>query len=209
MTNTGKILRAALYARISTVGKKQDTELQLCELRTVAEQRGWKIIGEFVDEGISGSKDRRPGLDRLMTDAHAGKLDLVACWRFDRFARSTRHLLEGLETFRVLGVGFFSLRESVDTTTPAGKALFTMIAAVAELERDLIRERVKAGVQRARFKGVRLGRPERNDVDPIIAAKLRDEGMSFNELARRFHCAKGTVIAAVHAGQKTLSVKSA
>ena len=130
-----KPLRAALYARVSTLGKGQDVGLQLDELRQVAAQRGWSIVAELVDEGISGSRERRPALDELMGLSRAGKLDLVAVFRFDRFARSTAHLLAALEEFRLLGVSFVSLHEQVDTTTPMGKAMFTIIAAVAELER--------------------------------------------------------------------------
>jgi DNA invertase Pin-like site-specific DNA recombinase len=201
---TGKHeIRAALYARVSTSG--QDTEMQLLELRLVAEQRGWKIVGEFVDAGISGAKDRRPALDRLMSDAHAGKFDLVACWRFDRFARSTRHLLEALETFRCLNIGFFSLRESVDTTTPAGKALFTMIAAVAELERDLIRERVKAGVDRARQKGKKLGRPTDVVIDLAAARRLIETGKSKKSVAAMLGVPRSSLIHALKQGDKILS----
>jgi DNA invertase Pin-like site-specific DNA recombinase len=200
--NNGKPLRAALYARVST--SLQDAELQLTELRAVAAQRNWQIVEEFVDQGISGACDRRPALDRLTAAAHAGKIDLVAVWKFDRFARSTRHLLEALETFRALNVGFISLREQIDSTTPMGKAMFTMISAVAELERDLIRERVVAGVQRAKARGVKVGRPERSDVDPIVAATMRRQGLSYNQIAHRFGCGKGTILKAILAGQKTL-----
>lgn len=191
--------RCAIYARTSTVNKGQDTGLQIDELRSAARQRGMEITGEYIDEGVSGSVDKRPELDAMMAAAHAGKFDVLLVWRFDRFARSTRHLLDALETFRTLGVGFVSLREQVDTTTPAGKALFTMIAAVAELERELIRERVRAGVQRAKKNGVKTGRPERSDVDPLIAATMRRQGLSFNQIARRFCCGKGTIIKAVSA----------
>ncbi len=194
--------RTGIYARVST--NLQDAELQLAELRAVAAQRGWRIIEEFVDQGVSGVQDRRPALDRLMGAAHAGKLDLVVCWKFDRFARSTRHLLEALETFRALNVGFISLREQIDSTTPMGKAMFTLVSAVAELERDLIRERVLAGMQRAKANGVKMGRPERSDVDPIIAATMRRQGLSYNQIARRFRCGKGTVLKAIYAGQKAL-----
>ncbi len=176
--------RAALYARVSTLHRGQDPELQMTELRAVAAQRGWTIAGEYVDVGVSGAKERRAALDRLMADARGGKVDVVAVWRFDRFARSTRHLLEALETFRVLNVGFLSLREAVDTTTPAGKALFTMIAAVAELERDLIRERVRAGVERARQRGKRLGRPPKEPIDVERAAALIAAGASKKAVAK-------------------------
>lgn len=149
--------RAAIYARVSTKG--QDVGLQMAELRQVAAQRSWRVVDAYVDEAISGTKDRRPELDRMMRDARTGKLDVVAVWKFDRFARSTSHLVNALEEFQALGVDFVSLREQVDTTTPMGKAMFTIIAAVSELEKDLIRERVNAGIARAKAKGVQLGRP--------------------------------------------------
>ena len=175
-------LRAALYARVSTVAHGQDVGLQLDELRRVAGQRGWQVVGTFVDEGVSGATDRRPALDRLMAEARAGRLDLVAVFRFDRFARSTRHLLVALEEFRQLGVHFVSLHEQVDTSTPMGKAMFTIIAAVAELERDILRERVIAGVRRAQAQGKHCGRP-RVEIDLRPAVAMLKEGRSLNEVA--------------------------
>ena len=145
---TNRSLRAALYARVSTTGHGQDVGLQLEELRQVAAQRGWTAT-EFIDDGVSGSTDSRPALDRMMADARAGRLDLIAVWRFDRFARSTRHLLVACEELRGAGVDFLSLREQVDTSTPMGRAMFTIIAAINELEKDILRERVVAGVRRA------------------------------------------------------------
>ena len=177
-----KPLRAALYARVSTSNKGQDVGLQLDELRQVAGQRGWVIHAEHVDEGISGSKDSRPELDRMMAAARAGKLDLVAVWKFDRFARSTSHLVTALEEFRVLGVAFVSLREQVDTSTPMGKAMFTIIAAISELERDLIRERVIAGVRRAQAMGKHCGRPKR-EIDLRAAKVLLAQNLSVRRVA--------------------------
>ena len=185
-------LRAALYARVSTVAHGQDVGLQLDELRQVAEQRGWNVVGSFVDEGISGSTDRRPALDRLMAEARAGKVDLVAVFRFDRFARSTRHLLVALEEFRQLGVHFVSLHEQVDTSTPLGKAMFTIIAAVAELERDILRERVIAGVRRAQAQGKHCGRP-RVELDLRPAVALLKEGRSLKEVARILKVSRATL----------------
>jgi DNA invertase Pin-like site-specific DNA recombinase len=173
--------RAALYARVSTLGHGQDVGLQLEELRQVAAQRGWDAV-DYVDEGVSGAKDRRPALDRLMADARAGRLDLVAVWRFDRFARDTGHLLAAMEEFRALGVHFVSLREQVDTSTPMGKAMFTIISAIGELERDLIRERVVAGVRRAQASGKHCGRPK-VDVDVRPAMALLREGRSLKEVS--------------------------
>lgn len=186
-----KPIRAALYARVSTSGHGQDVGLQLDELRQVAAQRGWTVT-EFVDEGVSGSKDRRPALDRVMADARAGKLDVVAVWRFDRFARDTRHLLTAMEEFRALGVAFVSLREQIDTSTPMGKAMFTIISAIGELERDLIRERVVAGVHRAKANGKHCGRPKvAMDLRPAIA--LLREGRGLKDVAAILKVSRATL----------------
>src|SRR6185369_7943346 len=134
-------------------------EMQLRELREHCDRRGWTVAGEYVDIGISGTKDRRPELDHLMSDAHGRRFDVVVVWKFDRFARSVSHLLRALDTFRVLGIEFVSLSESLDTATPAGRMVFTVLGAVAELERSLIVERVRAGLRNARAKGKTLGRP--------------------------------------------------
>jgi DNA invertase Pin-like site-specific DNA recombinase len=189
---TDRPLRAALYARISTVGHGQDAGLQLDELRQVAAQRGWTIAGEFADLGVSGTVDSRPELDRMMAEARAGKLDLIAVFRFDRFARDTRHLLVSLEELRCLGVDFISLREQVDTSTPMGKAMFTIIAAVAQLERDIIRERVIAGVRRAQAAGKHCGRP-RVEMDLRPALALLREGRSLKEAARILQVSRNTL----------------
>ena len=179
---TERPLRAALYARVSTTGNGQDVGLQLDELRLVAVQRGWNPI-EYVYDGVSGAKDSRPALDRMMADARAGKLDLVAVWRFDRFARSTKHLLVALDELRCLGVDFLSLREQVDTSTPMGRAVLTIIAAISELERETTRERVIAGVRRAQAAGKHCGRP-RVDMDLRPAQALLKEGRSLKETSR-------------------------
>ena len=147
------MMRAALYARVSTSNNGQDPEVQLRELREYVKRRGWEIASEYVDVGISGSKEKRPQLDRLLADAHRRRFDAVVVWKFDRFARSVSHLLRALETFQSLGIEFVSLTEGVDTSTPMGKMVFTVLGAVAELERSLIVERVKAGLRNARAKG--------------------------------------------------------
>ena len=133
--------------------------MQTRELREYAEHRGWTVTREYVDIGISGTKENRPELDRLMSDAHRRRFDAVVVWKFDRFARSVSHLLRALETFKAQGVEFISFSEQLDTSTPAGKLVFTVLGAVAELERSLIVERVKAGMRNARAKGKQIGRP--------------------------------------------------
>ena len=185
------ITRTALYARISTSNNGQSPEMQLRELREYCERRGWTVAGEYVDTGISGAKDRRPELDRLMSDAHKRRFDTVAVWKFDRFARSLSHLLRALDTFRVLGIEFVSLSESLDTATPAGRMVFTVLGAVAELERSLIVERVRTGLRNARAKGKRLGRP-RVYVNPARIAALRARGASWREISDETGISKGT-----------------
>src|SRR5712692_2699848 len=156
--------------------------MQTRELRDYCERRGWAVAGEYVDAGISGAKDRRPELDRLMADAHKRRFDAVAVWKFDRFARSVSHLLRALDTFRVLGIEFVSLSESLDTATPAGRMVFTVLGAVAELERSLIAERVRAGLRNALARGKRLGRP-RVTVDAARIGRLRAQGRTVREIA--------------------------
>ena len=186
-----RAIRAGLYARVSTSGHGQDVGLQMEELRQVARQRAWTAV-EFIDDGVSGSIERRPGLDRMLADARAGKLDVIAVWRFDRFARDTRHLLVSMEEFRQLGVEFVSLREQIDTSTPMGKAMFTIIAAISELERDLIRERVVAGVRRAQAAGKHCGRPKAEmDLRPALA--LLGEGRSLKEVSAILAVSRATL----------------
>jgi len=175
--------RAVLYARVST-HNGQDPEVQLRELREYCLRRGWGAVGEYVDIGISGAKERRPELDRLIADAHKRKFEVVVVWKFDRFARSVSHLLRALENFRALGIEFVSLSEQVDTSTPTGKMVFTVLGAVAELERSLIAERVRAGLRNARAKGKRLGRPTKH-VDPTEIATLRARGLSWRAVGAR------------------------
>src|ERR1035437_1474261 len=175
--------RAVLYSRVSTLNHGQDHEVQSREIREYCQRRGWPLVGEYVDAGISGAKERRPQLDRLIADAHRRRFDVVVVWRFDRFARSVSHLLRALETFNALGVAFVSLSEQMDTTTPTGKMIFTVLGAVAELERSLIVERVRAGLRNARAKGKTLGRP-RKIVDATKIAALRAKGRSWRDIAR-------------------------
>src|SRR5580698_6001871 len=170
--------RVAIYARVSTLNHGQDVSLQTRELQQFAAARSWTITGEYIDAGVSGTKDSRPELDRLMADAHKRKFDAVCVWRFDRFARSVSHLLKALETFKALGIEFVSYSEQMDTSTPAGKMVFTVLGAVAELERSLIVERVKAGLRNAKAKGKILGRPRKVvDVKKIATLQARGVGL--------------------------------
>jgi len=177
-----KQVRAVIYARVSTLNHGQDVTVQTRELEQFAQARGWQIAGCYLDAGVSGTKDSRPELNRLMADAHKRRFDVVVVWKFDRFARSVSHLLRALDTFRVLGVEFVSLSESLDTATPAGRMVFTVLGAVAELERSLIAERVRAGLRNARAKGKKLGRP-RITVDAARIQRLRAQGRTVREIA--------------------------
>ena len=173
-------MKVAIYARVSTTD--QSTESQLLDLRRYVSGRSWQIFKEYVDEGISGKKDSRPALDELMNDAKKRRFDTVLVWRFDRFARSSKHLILALEEFKNLGIDFISYQENIDTSSPLGAAIFTIISAVAQLERDIIAERVKAGLRRARENGKKLGRP-RCVVDIDEARRLRAEGHSLARIA--------------------------
>jgi DNA invertase Pin-like site-specific DNA recombinase len=207
-----KTRRAAIYARCSTdkhrcrsckatfkeggntqsacprcgsedIERGQNPETQLLPLREYASHRGFTVIDTYIDVGISGSRDRRPHLDRLMDDARRRRFDLLLVWRFDRFARSVRHLILALEELNGLGIDFVSMNEAVDTSTPMGRMIFTILGAVAELERSLIRERVQAGVDRAKRQGKKLGRPKRV-VDRDRVAALYAKHQSYRVVAK-------------------------
>jgi len=182
--------RVALYARVSTTD--QSTESQLLDLRRYVSERGWSSFKEYVDEGISGTKDSRPRLNELMNDARKRRFDVVLVWRFDRFARSTKHLILALEEFKNLGIDFVSYQENIDTSSPLGSAIFTIISAVAQLERDIIAERVKAGLRRAKENGKRLGRPSVK-LNSGELEKLRRRGLSIREIAQKLEVSKSTV----------------
>lgn len=197
MWDLGKTVRVALYARVSTADKGQDPRVQTLELEEYCRRRGWSIAGEYVDVGISGTKEKRPELDRLMADAHRRRFDAVLCWKFDRFARSVSHLLRALEGFRALGIDFVSFSEQLDTSTPTGKMVFTVLGAVAELERSLIVERVRAGMRNARAKGKRIGRPPQTYLDQDTRRSIHEAyakgGTSLRQLAVRFGTSVATV----------------
>src|SRR6266851_10097014 len=183
-------MRIGIYARVST--KDQSCELQVRDLRAYCAARGFDLVREYVDVGQSGAKDSRPELNKLMDDARKRKFDAIVVWRFDRFARSTKHLLLALEEFRSLGIQFISYQENMDTSSPLGQALFTIVAAVAQLERDLIRERVSAGIRNARACGKQLGRPRRI-VNRDELVRLRVEGASIQQIAEKLSVGYGTV----------------
>src|ERR1700730_16226159 len=152
-------MRAAIYARVSTSNHGQNPHVQIRELREHCLRRGWEIADEYVDSGISGTKEPRPQLDRLLADCRRRRVDIVLVYRYDRFARSLRHLVNALEEFRALGIEFVSIHEGVDTTCRNGPLIFGIFASIAEFERELIRDRVKSGLRNARAKGKTLGRP--------------------------------------------------
>jgi DNA invertase Pin-like site-specific DNA recombinase len=185
-------MRVAIYARVSTTHHGQDPGVQTRELREYCERRGLEIVGEYVDSGISGAKEHRPQLDRLMADCRRRYFDAVLVYRYDRFARSLRHLVNALEEFRALGIDFISLHEGVDTSTPNGRLVFGIFASIAEFERELIRDRVKSGIAAARSKGKKLGRP-RVVVDAAEIVRLRASGASWPEIARELGVSVGTV----------------
>jgi DNA invertase Pin-like site-specific DNA recombinase len=197
------ITRVALYARVSTLNN-QDPEMQLAELREYAGRRGWQIVEEFTDQGVSGSKESRPALNRLMADACRRRFDGVLVWKIDRFGRSLKHLVNALADLAALGVAFISLRDNLDLSTPSGRLMFQIIGAMAEFERALIQERVRAGLRNARAKGRRLGRP-RVIVNASGIALLREEGRSWSQITAATGISKGTAQRAAAGLGQTLS----
>jgi putative DNA-invertase from lambdoid prophage Rac len=193
-------VRAGLYARVST--SDQDCGMQLRELREYALRRGWPVAGEYVDTGWSGAKASRPQLDRLMQDASKRSFDAVLVYKLVRFGRSVRNCLDGIEALRAHGVRFLAVSQNIDTdeSNPTSRLMLHILAAVAEFEREMIRERVCAGVKNARQKGKRLGRPKAV-FDRQRAVELRHQGRSFPEIARELGVGLGTVVRAIN-GQK-------
>ncbi len=183
-------MRVAMYARVST-NNGQDPSMQTRELREYCQRRGWEIEGEYVDTGVSGAKERRPQLDALLIACRKRRVDAVVVYRYDRFARSLRQLVNALEEFRSLGIEFISLHEGVDTSTPNGRLVFGIFASIAEFERELIRDRVKSGIAAARSKGKKLGRPMVS-VDAATIAALRDSGATWSAIIRQLGLSAGT-----------------
>jgi DNA invertase Pin-like site-specific DNA recombinase len=187
---TGRAKHVAIYARVSTRDKDQNPETQLLQLREYAARKSFTIAQEYVDR-VSGRKESRLALDQLMHDARRGRFDAIIVWRFDRFGRTVKQLILALEEFRELEIGFVSLSESIDTTTPYGKLLYVVIAAFAEFILDITRDNVCAGLHRARKEGKQLGRP-RVEVDPLQVAGLRARGLSWNQIAGELGIGRGT-----------------
>ena len=186
--------RAALYLRVSTLD--QHPESQLHDLRALAAQRGQEIVAEYTDR-MSGARARRPGLDQMLADAHRGMFDVLLVWAFDRLARSVRHFLEVLDELNQLNIQFVSFREQIDTGGPLGRAMIIIVGAIAELERSLIVERVRAGMRRARLEGQRIGRPRLN-VDRDALLRDRQRGQSLKQIAKLHGISKASVIRVLH-----------
>jgi len=186
--------RAALYTRVSTID--QNPETQGIELRLFAQQRGYEIV-EYVDHGVSGTKVRRPALDQLLKDANRHKFDTVLVWSCDRLARNTKHFLQVLDELGGLGIQFHSQREAIDTAGPLGRAIIVIISAIAELERSLIVERVRAGMRRAKLEGRRIGRTPL-DVDHAALVRDRLSGMSLTIVAKKYGLSRASVVRFVH-----------
>jgi DNA invertase Pin-like site-specific DNA recombinase len=182
--------KVALYVRVST--PDQHVESQLYDLRELAAQRGFEIVHEYEDRGISGTKARRPGLDALMADARRKRFSVVLVAAFDRVARSTKHFLQLIDELDSLGVVFLSRRENIDTSGPMGRLFLTLISSIAELESDLIRERVRAGMRRARLEGRQIGRA-RLDINREQVVIDRREGMSLTLVARKHSISRASV----------------
>jgi DNA invertase Pin-like site-specific DNA recombinase len=183
-----KMKRAALYVRVSS--GEQNTGAQERALREYVQRRGWKVQQVYRDQGISGASSNRPALNELLKACQRGSVDVVVVWKFDRFARSLKQLMSGLETCRALGIDFVSVTESIDTSLPSGELVFQMIGAVAQFERSLIAERVKSGLANARAKGKALGRPPLRELSGAERRQLKQEraqrNVPFRVLAKRF-----------------------
>lgn len=197
-------MKAAIYARVSTAD--QNPDLQLRELREYCKVRGWQFK-IYLDHGVSGATDQRPELRRLEHDVLHGHYGVVLCWKFDRFARSVSHLLASLDRFKTAGAEFVSIRDGIDTNTPTGRLLFTLVGAIAEFERSLIRERVNAGIEAARHRGVKFGRP-RKSVDRDQIRRLRDAGYTWAVIAKKTGLGKGTCQRAVKNDCRRTNVKA-
>jgi DNA invertase Pin-like site-specific DNA recombinase len=192
--------RAVLYLRVSTLD--QHPETQGIELRQFARQRGYDVVEEYVDHGVSGTKVRRPALDRILKDAHRRRFDAVLVWSCDRLARSTKHFLQVLDELNELGIQFHSQREAIDTEGPLGRAIIVIISAIAELEKSLIVERVRAGMRRAKLEGRRIGRTPL-DVDRAAIVRDRHSGKSLTTVAKKHSVSRATVCPSMNESKAT------
>ena len=196
--------KAAIYARVST--PDQHLENQVLDLRKLAAQRGFEVVREYTDRGFSGSKAKRPGLEAMLADARRGEFSVLLIAAFDRIARSTKNFLEIVDELHELGIEFISAREAIDTSGPMGRMFITMVGGIAELERSLIVERIKAGMRRARMEGQRLGRAPL-DVDRAAIVRDRLSGMSLTQVAKRHRVSRAMVVRLVkEATQRQMSV---
>jgi len=196
--------KVAVYVRVST--KDQSVDMQLNDLERYSRERGLEVFKVYEDNGVSGTKETRPAHNELMHDARKRKFDTVLVWRFDRFARSTKHLVTALHEFRHLGIDFISFQENIDTSSPLGEAIFTIISAMSTLERDIIAERVKGGLRKAKAKGKRLGRPN-NDIDVDKVIRFKEQGKSIREIAKDLNLSRGKVERTLKIGvSKTLEI---
>ena len=191
--------KCAVYARVSTL--EQHVETQLYDLRQLAQNRGFEVVAEYTDHGVSGAKARRPGMDTLMADARKRKFSVVLVAAFDRVARSTKHFLQVIDEFDSLGIEFVSRRENVDTSGPMGRLFLTLIGSIAELEADLIKERIRAGMRRRRLEGYRLGR-QPLDVDRAAIVRDRLNGMSLTKCSKKYGVSRASVIRFVRDAQR-------
>ena len=198
----GPPVRVALYARVSTRNHGQDTEVQLRELRQYCQRQGWEIVGEYTDR-ITGTKARRPGLDKLMADAANHVFDVVLVWRWSRLARSVKHLHDALEKFNHLDIRFVSMNEGTDTSTSLGKLLFTILGGIAEFERDIVVENIRSGLENARSKGKHLGRPKGPDpryaVDLDAVSRRNLAGESLHRISQDLGVSVGLLHKRLHA----------
>jgi DNA invertase Pin-like site-specific DNA recombinase len=184
-------MRVAIYARVSTTD--QQTKMQTTDLEAFCKAREFQLVDSYVDEGVSGSKDSRPQLDRLMNDARKRRFDAVLVWKLDRWGRSLKHLVTSIAELEGLGVAFISYKENLDLSTPSGRLMFNVIAAMAEFERDMIRERTIAGVRHARSKGKVLGRPTTVTTKRADIVRLRGQGRSLRAIAGEVGCSEGSI----------------
>ncbi len=190
--------RVGIYVRVST--KDQSVEMQMNDLERYSKERGFSIFKVYKDNGVSGTKELRPALNSLMDDAKKRKFDVVLVWRFDRFARSTKHLITALHEFRNLGIDFISYQENIDTSSPLGEAIFTIISAMAKLERDIIAERVKGGLRKAKANGKRLGRPK-SEVDTDKIVEYRKQNKSIRQIASEMNLSNNLVFRTLQKAQ--------